>query len=110
MPAPTYRVDERLKEYATEAQARAIDAVNEGGSLRAAAEALGQNKSTVRDAIESVKRKAARMNFSPEHHMTRPIAPGLKMRGTSNLYKRGEPEPLLEWVKTSADEEAREAI
>lgn len=110
MVAPTYRVDEKLKEYATETQAKYIDAVNKHKSMRGAASAMGVNPSAIRQAIEGAKKKAAIFGYSPEHYLTRPIAPGLKLRGTSQLYKRDEPAPLLEWVKTSTDDVAREAI
>lgn len=42
--------------------------------------------------------------------MERSIPPGTKLKGTSVLYRRGEIAPVLEWVKTSVDEEAREAV
>ena len=109
MATPTYRLDEKLKEYATEAQARVIDAVNKARSKRGASRALGMNYSTINSAVVAVQRKAALMGYSPEHHLTRPIAPGLKLRGTSQLFKEGQAAPVLEWVKTSADEGAREA-
>ena len=110
MAAPTYLIDEKLKEWATETQAKYIDAVNKHRSMRAAARDLGVNFGTIYGAIRGVKKKAAIFNYSPEHHMTRPIAPGLKLRGTSNLYKPGEAAPRLEWVKTSVDDDAREEI
>ena len=41
MPSPAYRIDEKLKEWATDRQREYIDAVNEHRSLRKAAKALG---------------------------------------------------------------------
>ena len=110
MAAPTYRIDEKLKEYATERQRGYIDAVNKHRSMRGAADALGINQSAVSMGITAVKTKAAIFGYSPEHQLTRPIAPALKLRGTSQLFRRGEPEPVIEWIKTSADDDAREAI
>lgn len=109
MSKPTI-IDPRIKEWASETQAKYIDAVIEHGSMRAAAIATKVNFTTIRQAIEAAKRNAARRLYSPEHHLTRPIAPGLKARGTSQLFKQGQAEPVLEWVKTSIDEDAREQI
>ncbi|MGE5866824.1 MAG: hypothetical protein ACM32J_17255 [Rhizobacter sp.] len=103
-------VDEGLKQFASATQSRYIDAVIEHGSMRAAARALGVNFTSVRKGIETAKAKAAARGYSPEHHLTRPIAPGLRMRGTSQLFKAGQAAPVLEWVKTSADAEEQEAI
>jgi hypothetical protein len=110
MPPPTYRLDEGLLQFATESQAKYLKAVNEHKSKRAAARALGVNYSVVHDAIKFLEKKAAIYGFSPKHDLTHPVAPGQRLRGASLLYKKGEPEPLLTWVKSTADDEQREAI
>lgn len=112
MPTPTYTVDERLIDdrWATETQQKYLRAINEHRSLRAASRALGVNYGTVNNALKAVKRKAAIFGYSPEHDLTRPVAPGQRLRGASSLYKRGEPEPVLQWVKTAADHDQAEAI
>jgi hypothetical protein len=68
------------------------------------------HKSQAVEALKLVKKKAAAQGYSPEHDLTRPIAPGFKLKGASTLYRRGEPEPVLQWVKTSADDKQREQI
>jgi hypothetical protein len=104
----TTSIDPKLKEYcSTDRQRQYIDSVNEHKGVMAAAAALGIGFQSVSEAISKIKERAALKGYSPEHHLTRPIAPGLKMRGTSQLYKQGQAEPVLEWVKTSADEERR---
>lgn len=103
-------IDPRLSEWATPVQQKYIDAINKYGSGRAAARALGIHKSAINEAIQRVKRAAALKMYSPEHHLIHPIAPGQKARGASALYRRGEPEPLLTWIKSSADEDARAEI
>lgn len=110
MPAPTYVIDERLKEWATPTQSKYIDAVNEHKSIRRAADSLGLNKGTIREAIASLQRKAAIFGYHPDTHHTKPVAPGQRLRGASMLFKKGEPEPLLTWVKSREDDEQREAI
>jgi hypothetical protein len=110
MPAPTYVVDKRLYEFCTVRQLECLEAVNEHKSIRAASRVLGCNKTAVRNALAQVKKKAAIHGYSPEHDLTRPVAPGQKLRGASTLYRRGEPEPVLQWVKTSADQAQRDQI
>ena len=110
MTAPMYRVDEKLLEWATPRQAEYIAAVNKHRSIRAAAKALGVGFSTVRDSLSLVEKKAAIFGYSPKHDLTKAVAPGQILRGASTLYRRGEPEPVLQWVKSRADDEAREAI
>ena len=102
-------MDPVLTQFATVRQLEYIEAINTHGSHRKAARALGISSGTIGMSMLAVKRKAALAGYSPEHHLTRPIAPGLKMRGTSQLFKQGQAAPVLEWIKTSADEEARAA-
>jgi hypothetical protein len=64
----------------------------------------------VPQAIKAVELKAAIHGYSPQHDLTKAVAPGQILRGASTLYKRGEAEPVLQWVKTRADDEQREAI
>lgn len=103
-------IDTRLLEWATPAEAIKVEVVNRLGSQRAAARELGVSKSTVDGAIDRLRKRAALKGYSPEHDLTHPVAPGQKLRGASSLYRRGEPEPLLTWVKSSADDEARATI
>lgn len=101
-------IDPKLKEWATPRQAEYIDAVNQHGSGRKAAQALGVAKNAVNEAIALVKKKAARQGYSPEHDLTHPVAPGQMLKGTSTLYKDGA--AVLQWVKTSADHDRMERI
>jgi hypothetical protein len=103
-------IDEKLMEFATPQQLKYIIAIETNGSHRKAAAALGVHPSSIDRAMKSLVQKAATMGYSPDHHMTRSIAPGLKLRGTSQLFKAGQAEPALEWIKTSVDEEARERM
>ena len=101
-------MDPKLAEFATPRQLEYMIAVDTYGSHRKAAEALGVSKSSINRAIAGLVKKAASQGYSPEHHLTRPVAPGFKVRGTSQLYKQGQAEPVLEWIKTNVDEDARE--
>lgn len=102
-------IDPKLLEFATVRQVEFIEAVEKHGGFRPAARALGIADGNLRNSIKGLKTRAALAGYSPEHHLTRPIAPGLKLRGTSQLYKQGQAAPVMEWVKTSADEAAQAA-
>jgi hypothetical protein len=96
-----------LAQYATVRQLEYIEAIEAHGGYRAAARALGVNHAAVLHSIKALKRAAAAKGYSPEHHLTRPVAPGFTASGHSTLYRRGEPEPVLQWVKTTRDEAAQ---
>jgi hypothetical protein len=109
MPTPTYRLDERLKEYATNRQAEIIDAVNKHKSKREAARQLKVNYSVVHQGISLVLRKASLQGYSPQHDMTHTVPEGFKVRGVSTLYdKKGR--LAGQWVKSQADDEARQRM
>jgi hypothetical protein len=110
MPAPTPAVDPQLYQYATVRQFELLEAIDAHGGLRPAAKALRLNYGAVRQALVAVQKKAAAAGYSPGHHLTRPVAPGFAAKGHSTLYRRGEDEPVLQWVKTQRDAEAQEAL
>lgn len=101
-------IDEALKQWATPLQASYIDKVNEVGSARMAARHFGVDASAVQFAIKAVKAKAAKAGYSPDHDMTRPVPEGFQVKGVSTYYN-GDGEVTGQWVKSSADDIAREA-
>jgi hypothetical protein len=109
MPASTEKIDSRLKEWCTESQARYIDAVNEYGSMRAAARALKVNYYTVHCAINRAQASAARRGYAPDHDMVRTVPEGFKVKGVSTYYN-DDGKPVGQWVKSEADKQAQEAL
>jgi UDP-2,3-diacylglucosamine pyrophosphatase LpxH len=103
------KLDEGLKQFATERQATYIDAVNEHGSNRRAAEHLGIHATAIDRGIKAVLKKAALQGYSPQHNMTHIVPEPLILRGTSTLYD-ADGKPRLQWVKTKLDEEKRDAM
>lgn len=101
--------DDPILAYATERQATRWRAVQEHGSIRAAARALGLNINCVWQSVQGLKAKAAKHGYAPDHDLTHPTAPGFQVKGTSTLYDEAG-EKRLQWVKTSADREAQEAL
>jgi len=75
-----------------------IAALQEHGSARAAARALGLSKSSLQER----KARLARKGFAPEHDLTHTVPDGYKLKGASTLYDR-HGAPVLQWVKSSED-------
>lgn len=102
-------IDERLKEWATPRQIELIDAYNEYGSLRKAAEALGIHHGTIQSSMEGLKSRAARQGYSPQHDMTRVAPDPFVVRGVSTYYNK-EGKASGQWVKTRVDDNKLEEI
>lgn len=102
--------DTGLVQFATVRELELLDAIRLHGSQRKAAKALGLAHGTLSHAVGRLKNRAALKGYSPEHDLTHPAAPGQRLRGASTLYRRGEVEPVMQWIKTNADDDAREAI
>jgi hypothetical protein len=99
--------DPRLLDFAaTDRQREFIQAIIDHGSQRAAAKATGVHKKTIHSALDAARKRAARQGYSPDHDMTRPVAPGFALRGTSTLYDKGGA-VALQWVKTTRDHQAQ---
>lgn len=76
-------------------------------SQRDTAKHFGINTRTLTRRTKALALKG----FSPKHHMTRTVPDPFFVKGTSQLYRRGEAEPVLEWVKTAVDpDKMREAM
>lgn len=99
-----------LDGFCTVRQLEHLQAVRENGTFRKAAKALGINQRTLEKSIAAAKARAALQGWSPEHNLMRPVAPGFMAKGHSTLYRRGEAEPVIQWVKTTRDQAQAEAI
>jgi hypothetical protein len=102
-------IDPKLKEWASERQAEFVDALNAHKSERKAAAAIGVAKSTLHDAIERLKKQAAKAGYSPEHAMTRPVPDGYLVKGVSTYYDK-DGKPAGQWVKSAVDRARMEEI
>lgn len=98
-------LSELLPYCKTETQEKYLQAVIEHGSCRAAAKALGLNKDTVASSLERIRRHAATRGHAPESHLNFPVPAGQMIRGTSTLIDKRDNTTVLQWVKTSADQE-----
>lgn len=106
---PIYAPSDRLEDYATEAQLRYLRAVEEHGGVRAAARALGVDHSTIAHCLDRLRRKAARMGYSPDADGKGRAPEGFHVRGKSTYYD-AEGKVRGQWVKTAKDAERLEDV
>lgn len=99
------KIDPKLIEFATSRQIDYIKAIEEHGSARKAAKALGLAKSAVTEAMSRLRAHAARQGYSPDHDMTRTVPDGFKVKGVSTYYDK-EGKAAGQWVKSAVDEQA----
>ena len=95
-----------LERVATPRQIECLDAVLEHGGARAAGDALGLSRSTVRSALRSIERKAAAAGYSPAHDMVHAVPEGYSVKGVSTMYG-ADGEVRAQWVKSNASADAR---
>jgi hypothetical protein len=102
-------IDTKLREFATVRQLEYLEAIEQHGSERKAAKALGVSRGTVSNGVEKLKRRAAGQGYSPDHDMTRTVPDGFKLRGVSTLYDK-DGKLAAQWVKASADDDRQAEI
>jgi hypothetical protein len=84
-----------IKDVATDREIRIVNAVFEHGSHRKAAEAVGCVKSNVAHAIESLRKRAAKLGLAPGH-FTDGVAPGYRMGKVTIQRSNGVVERIWE--------------
>lgn len=102
-------IDATLASYATVRQLEYLEAIDKHGSENKAAQELGCSRSSLRDSMRLLKKKAALQGHSPDHDMTKTVPDGFKVKGVSTYYDQ-EGKPRGQWVKSSADEARREEL
>ncbi len=98
-----------LEQWATPIEAEYLRALDEHGSIEAAAKALNRAHSSVSRGLKRVKLRAAQQGHSPEHDMTHTVPDGFRVRGVSTLYGE-DGKPKVQWVKSQVDNERREEL
>jgi hypothetical protein len=102
-------IDAQLLSFATVRQIELLEAIEKYGSGGKAAKALGVAKSYVNQSIASLKKRAAKQGYSPDHDMTRTVPDGFRVQGVSTLYNEAGG-VAAQWVKSSADDSQREQM
>lgn len=103
------QIDANLYQYCTVRQLDVLESVHAEGSIKASARALGITKQTIQDVLKAVKKKAALQGYSPEHHMTRTVPDGMKLKGVSTYFNAAG-EASGQWVKSAVDEQRQAEI
>lgn len=101
-------LDPGLYDFCTDRQREVLEAINREEGFQAAAKFLGCHLSFPSKVLKDVKRKAAAQGYAPSYNMTNPVPEGYHVRGVSTLYGP-DGEVKAQWVKSTADAEAREA-
>ncbi len=95
----------KLREYAaTDWQRNVVDAIVKFGSHRKAAPELGVTHQAVTSVVKTIKARAAKKGWSPEHDMVKSVPDGFAVKGTSTLYDQNG-DVKVQWVKTNQDAE-----
>jgi hypothetical protein len=96
-----------LLKYANEEQARRIEAyISTDYNATKAGEIVGCHRSNITRAIQTVKKKAIKRGYDPEHDMTHPVAEGFAVKGVSTYYDE-DGKIKGQWVKSQEDRQAR---
>ena len=98
-----------LDQFCTIRQLEVLEALRKHGTQRKAAKALGCARSAVFQSINQIRKKAALQGHSPAHDMTHTVPNGFLVKGVSTYYGE-DGKPRGQWVKSTADAAAREAI
>lgn len=81
-----------------------LTAIMEHATQEKAGEALGVTRNAITKALRRVKKRAAKMGYSPEHDMTKTTPEGFHVKGVSTYYD-DEGKVRGQWVKTNKDKE-----
>ena len=99
-----------LVQFATPRQLQILEAIKKHGTYQKASIALGlTSSSTIPESVAAVRRKAAKMGYSPDHDMTRTVPDGFKVRGVSTYYNK-DGKPAGQWVKSAVDNDRQAEI
>ena len=97
-------LDPKLLEFCqTARQRQAVQAVIKEGSFRKAAEAIGINNGTLGEHIAKVRAYAASRGYAPEYGMNNIVPSTHIVKKNSMMFRRGEDEPLINWVQAVTD-------
>jgi hypothetical protein len=97
-----FKLDPRLKRFATEEQWKKLVVWDKLGSREKAAKQLGVSTTALTIAKKRVERKAAQKGYAPEQDLTHEVPDGLSLRGTSLLYD-GEGNIKEYWNKSKQE-------
>lgn len=89
----------------TERQKQVIEMVEAGESFHGIGRKLGLTHQYVSRIHKLIRERAATHGHAPEAGFNHKVPAPHIAKGVSNLWKRGEPEPVLSWVKSGISKE-----
>lgn len=92
----------------TDRQRLVISLRQKGLSAKEVGEQVGAHERNVMAMCKRLRDKAAKQGYSPEHDMVHTVPDGYSVKGTSTLYKDGQ--PVIQWVKSDADKQRQMEI
>ena len=95
-----------LYQFATVRELEYLEAIEKHGSGRKAADALGVAKTTVHEAIQRLKKRAAK-SLPSLHDYTKQVPDGYAIRGVSQ-FVNSEGKVSGQWIKSSIDDKAQQ--
>lgn len=96
-----------LQQYVKTDRQRQVVALREQGyTFSEIAKLIQINERAVYKLFARIKRNAAKMGYSPEHDMTKPVPDGFVVSGVSTYYN-DEGKPVGQWVKSKLAEDQR---
>lgn len=99
---------EALIPYTTDRQREYIEAIIRHRGVRAAADVLNVNHTTISKSIKAVRVKAAMQGHSPDHDMVHDVPNPFIVKGVSTYYNR-DGVAAGQWVKSTISQEAQQA-
>lgn len=101
--------NDQLRQWATPRESEYLDALEKFGGQRSAAKMLRVSRTAIQSSMNSLKKRAAKHGYSPEHDMTKTVPDGYMVKGVSTYYNK-EGKPSAQWVKSTVDHERMEVI
>lgn len=98
-----------VSDISTPTQLHYLEAVVRYGTISKAAKQLDVSRGTIGNSIDTLRRKAARQGYSPEHDMIKVVPPGYFVKGVSTYYG-ADGQVAGQWVKSHIDAAQQEAI
>lgn len=99
-------LEEHPDGYITPVELKYLQALTQTPRQADVAKHFGVGANTVSHRVGQAERRASQLGYAPANDMVYPAPAGYMVKGTSTLYKDGE--PALQWVKTSAKDMLRE--
>jgi UDP-2,3-diacylglucosamine pyrophosphatase LpxH len=94
------KLDPKLREFATVRQLEYVEAIEQHGSLSAAARALGVARGSMQDSLRHLKKRAAQRDGTL--HRSQTVPDGYTIKGSSTYFDK-DGNPAGQWLKTTVD-------